>query len=158
KTARNDPGTIKKWLAQRSRRALAEQTAVLSFPVSVRLVSPAARSTQEFQFSIQWRRFMARPVEESNQSDLDRRSVLGLATGAAIGAVAPSVAEPAAASVSAAEIVMMDAVALRSAIHTRQVSCVEVMTAFLDHIERFNPKVNAIVALEDRSGLLKQAM
>jgi amidase len=60
--------------------------------------------------------------------------------------------------VSASEIVMMDAVALRSAIHTRRVSCVEVMTAFLDHIERLNPKVNAIVALEDRSGLLKQAI
>jgi amidase len=101
---------------------------------------------------------MTTPVEGSNQNDLDRRSVLGLATGAAIEAVAPSVAEPAAASVHASEIVMMDAVALRSAIQTRQVSCGEVMTAFLDHIERLNPKVNAIVALEDRSGLLTQAM
>ena len=52
---------------------------------------------------------------------------------------------------------MLDAVALSSAIHTRQVSCVEVMTAYLDHIERLNPKVNAIVALEDRGRLISQA-
>jgi Asp-tRNA(Asn)/Glu-tRNA(Gln) amidotransferase A subunit family amidase len=52
---------------------------------------------------------------------------------------------------------MLDAVALSSAIHTRQLSCVEVMTAYLDHIERLNPKVNAIVALEDRDRLISQA-
>ena len=51
----------------------------------------------------------------------------------------------------------MDAAALTAAIHARQVSCVEVMTAYLDHIERLNPKVNAIVALQDRAGLLAQA-
>ena len=39
----------------------------------------------------------------------------------------------------------------------RQLSCVEVMTAYLDHIERLNPKVNAIVALQDRANLLAQA-
>ena len=31
------------------------------------------------------------------------------------------------------------------------------MTNYLDHIERINPKVNAIVALQDRAGLLAQA-
>jgi amidase len=31
------------------------------------------------------------------------------------------------------------------------------MSAYLDHIDRFNPKVNAIVALQDRAGLLAQA-
>jgi amidase len=31
------------------------------------------------------------------------------------------------------------------------------MTAYLDHIERLNPKVNAIVALQDRGWLLAQA-
>ncbi len=55
------------------------------------------------------------------------------------------------------EIVMMDAGALAEAIRARRVSCVEVMTAFLDHIEMFNPKVNAIVALQDRASLLSQA-
>jgi amidase len=98
-----------------------------------------------------------KPCDESNKTDLNRRSVLGLATGAVIGAAASAGSEPAAASVRPSDIVMMDAVALGSAIHSRQVSSVEVMTAYLDHIERLNPKVNAIVALEDRAGLLAQA-
>jgi amidase len=63
--------------------------------------------------------------------------------------------KPVAAGVS--DIVMMDGVALADAIRSRRVSCVEVMTAYLDHIERFNPRVNAIVALQDRAGLLAQA-
>jgi len=52
---------------------------------------------------------------------------------------------------------MMDAVALSRAIQSRQVSCVEVMAAYLDHIERVNPLVNAIVSLQDRSDLVQQA-
>ena len=52
---------------------------------------------------------------------------------------------------------MMDAVALAGAIRSRQVSCVEVMTAYLDQIEKLNPTVNAIVALRDRSALLAEA-
>jgi amidase len=55
------------------------------------------------------------------------------------------------------DIVMMDAVALQSAIRRRQVSCVEVMTDYLDHIAQTNSKINAIVALQDRAGLLAQA-
>ncbi len=55
------------------------------------------------------------------------------------------------------DIVMMDAVALASAIRSRQVSCVEVMNSYLDHVERLNPHVNAIVALQDRATLLSQA-
>jgi amidase len=55
------------------------------------------------------------------------------------------------------DIVMMDAGDLAAAIHARKVSCAEVMTAFLDHIDGLNPKVNAIVALQDRAGLLAQA-
>jgi amidase len=94
---------------------------------------------------------------DSHQPELDRRSVLTLATGAVIGAAAPSVPQSAAAAVRPSDIVMMDAVALGSTIHSRQVSCVEVMTAYLDHIEKLNPKVNAIVALQDRAGLLAQA-
>src|ERR1700686_4551813 len=101
---------------------------------------------------------MATFDSEINKAELNRRSVLGLATGAAIGVATTSVPQPAAASVLRSDIVMMDAVALSSAIHTRQVSCVEVMTAYLDHIDRLNPKVNAIVGLQDRAGLLAQAM
>src|SRR6266849_5230720 len=65
--------------------------------------------------------------------------------------------KPASATTGASDIVMMDAVALASTIRSRQVSCAEVMTAYLDHIDRLNPEVNAIVALQDRAGLLAQA-
>lgn len=52
---------------------------------------------------------------------------------------------------------MLDAVALSAAIKARQVSCVEIMAAFLDHVERVNSRVNAIVSLQDRDDLLRQA-
>jgi amidase len=52
---------------------------------------------------------------------------------------------------------MLDAVTLATAIRDRQVSCVEVMTAYLDHIEKLNPRVNAIVAIQDRASLLNQS-
>lgn len=55
------------------------------------------------------------------------------------------------------EIVELDARALSSAIRARQVSCREVMTAYLDRIERVNPRYNAIVSLQDRAGLLREA-
>src|SRR5258705_4942879 len=61
------------------------------------------------------------------------------------GAVAPS------------PLVMMSARARAAAIRAREVSCVEVMSAYLDHIERINPLVNAIVALRDRDDLLAEA-
>ena len=93
---------------------------------------------------------------DSKEPTLDRRSVLSLA-GAAIGASAASIAGSASAQTQRSDVVMLDAVALSNAIHTRQLSCVEVMTAYLDHIERLNPKVNAIVALEDRGRLISQA-
>jgi amidase len=57
----------------------------------------------------------------------------------------------------APDIVAMDARRLSEAIHAREVSCVEVMTAYLDQIERVNPQVNAIVSLEPRESLLGQA-
>ena len=57
----------------------------------------------------------------------------------------------------APDIVFLEARQLSEAIHGRAVSCVEVMTAYLDHIERVNPLVNAIVSLEPREVLLRQA-
>jgi amidase len=57
----------------------------------------------------------------------------------------------------ASDIVMMDATALSDAIRARHVSCVEVMTAYLDHIDTINPMVNAIVSLRDRAALLDEA-
>jgi amidase len=55
------------------------------------------------------------------------------------------------------DIVMMDALALSRAIQSKQVSCVEVMNAYLDHIDALNPKVNAIISLQDRGGLIAEA-
>jgi amidase len=55
------------------------------------------------------------------------------------------------------EITALDAVALSHAIKTRRVSCVEVMNAYLDRIERLNPRVNAIVSMRDREPLVTEA-
>jgi amidase len=46
---------------------------------------------------------------------------------------------------------------LSAAIARREVSCVEVMTAYLDHIDRINPAVNAIVSRRPREDLLAEA-
>ena len=51
----------------------------------------------------------------------------------------------------------LGALALSESIRTRRVSCVEVMRAYLDRIDRLNPSVNAIVALRDREDLLRQS-
>ena len=51
----------------------------------------------------------------------------------------------------------MNAVDLSRAIREKRVSCREVMEAFLAQIDRYNERVNAIVALQDHELLLKQA-
>jgi amidase len=56
-----------------------------------------------------------------------------------------------------ADILNLDGCALSSLIAARRVSCVEVMTAYLDHIERTNPAYNAIVSLRDRDEVVAQA-
>jgi amidase len=93
----------------------------------------------------------------SGEPDLERRSVLALATGAVAAAAAPQFAQPALAAIRPSDLVMLDAVTLADSIRTRRVSCVEVMTSYLDHIEKLNPRVNAIVALQDRASLLVQS-
>jgi amidase len=91
---------------------------------------------------------------DTNQgSGLNRRAILEL--GAAAGLAAAT--QPVRAAAKPSDIVMMDARSLSAAIVSRKLSCVEVMTAFLDHIATLNPKVNAIVALQDRDGLIAQA-
>src|SRR5512146_2930375 len=72
--------------------------------------------------------------------------ILGGVSGTSKGQASPS-----------SDVVMMSAGDLSLAIRTRQVSCQEVMAAYLEHIERLNPKVNAIVSLQPRDGLMKQA-
>ena len=96
---------------------------------------------------------------EDRAGQVNRRTAVtlagGLAATAAVGGVVwmgSALSQP-----GPADIVMMSAVDLSNAIKTKQVSCVEVMTAYLDHIGRINPKVNAIVSLQDRGGLLAQA-
>lgn len=54
-------------------------------------------------------------------------------------------------------IVALDAEALSQAIHARELSCREVMRAYLGHIERFNPQVNALVSLREGELLLAEA-
>lgn len=58
---------------------------------------------------------------------------------------------------AATQIVELGAVELSRAIRGRSLSCVEAMMAFLDRIDALNPKVNAIVALQQRDGLIAQA-
>jgi amidase len=54
-------------------------------------------------------------------------------------------------------IVELDAIELSRAIHARQVSCHEVMQAYLAQVERFNPAVNALVSLRSREDVLAEA-
>jgi amidase len=54
-------------------------------------------------------------------------------------------------------IVELDAIELSQAIHARQVSCHEVMQAYLAQVERFNPAVNALVSLRSREDVLAEA-
>jgi amidase len=62
-----------------------------------------------------------------------------------------------AATASLNPIVAMPAHALSDAIRRRELSCVEVMRAYLAHIDRVNPKINAIVARRDSDALLRDA-
>ncbi|MBB1627908.1 amidase [Achromobacter sp. UMC71] len=55
------------------------------------------------------------------------------------------------------DIVAMPAHALSDAIRQRRVSCREVMTAYLQHIDEVNPRLNAIVARRDAQDLLREA-
>jgi len=59
---------------------------------------------------------------------------------------------------SSAGITELDAVALSQAIRSRQLSCVETLEAFLAQVDRLNPRVNALVALQERDALRRQAM
>jgi amidase len=98
-------------------------------------------------------------TDNANQADkpgMSRREILGLAAGATLGTAV--FAAPGQSSAKRPDdIVLMDASTLSRTLHARKVSCVEVMSAYLDHIERLNPQVNAIVALQERADLLIQA-
>jgi amidase len=88
-----------------------------------------------------------------------RRQFLATA-GAAAAGVALTANQASAAPASGLDICYMDAVELAAKLKKKELSAVEVMTAFYDRIEKVNPKVNAIVALskrEDAMALAKQA-
>src|SRR5271167_62539 len=100
-------------------------------------------------------------VQQHGQRDtsrLTRREFLAEAGGAAGAAMMvplmSSIARPANAL---PELVSLNALELSQKIKAKQVSCVEVMQTYLAHIERFNPKVNAIVSLQPAEALLRQA-
>jgi Asp-tRNA(Asn)/Glu-tRNA(Gln) amidotransferase A subunit family amidase len=61
------------------------------------------------------------------------------------------------AGLSASELLDLDAAALASALRSKTVSCVELMSATLDRIEALNPRFNAFVALRDREDLVAEA-
>jgi len=96
---------------------------------------------------------------KTNEREPNRTSLSsGLPTGAVLeSAEGYSIPQAGTTNSDPVDIVMMDAASLGNAICSRRVSCVEVMNAYLDHIENLNPKVNAIVALQERAGLLAQA-
>lgn len=54
-------------------------------------------------------------------------------------------------------VVNMQAWELSECIRTKKISCCEVMESYLDHIEKVNPQVNAIVALRERDALMQEA-
>ena len=56
-----------------------------------------------------------------------------------------------------ADITELSASKLSATIRNRQVSCIEVMQAYLQRIERYNPVYNAIVNLAEQDSLLGQA-
>ena len=101
--------------------------------------------------------------DAASSNDVDRRQFLGAASAGALAAtgVLPFVASDAlAATAVGADICYMNAVELTGRIQGKELSAVEVMTAFLDRIEAVNPKVNAIVSMVDREtalGMARQA-
>lgn len=58
---------------------------------------------------------------------------------------------------ASSEIVALGALALSEAIRTRQLSCREVMQAYLEQIHRLNPRVNALVGVRPDEHLLAEA-
>ncbi len=87
-----------------------------------------------------------------------RREFLGGA--ALVGAMAslPAMAQSSvAASALPADLTSLSASALSAAIRERQVSCREVMQAYLERIHRYNPVYNAIVSLRDDDELIAEA-
>jgi amidase len=89
---------------------------------------------------------------------VDRRKFLGSATGLGIALAFPGVRPSRLlGSQVPADLVDFSASQLSAAIMQKQVSCVEVMQAYLQHIHRYNPVYNAIVSMDDDDVLIGRA-
>jgi amidase len=89
---------------------------------------------------------------------MDRRQSLNAAAGVGAALTVPMVGERmSSANEVLADITELSASNLSVAIRQRQVSCVEVMQAYLARIERYNPIYNAIVSMVETDDLLGQA-
>ena len=96
----------------------------------------------------------------SDYGQLNRREFIGTASAAAAAAMPLASVSSATAKEGISEICYMKATDLAAKIRNKELSAVEVMTAFWDRIEKVNPKVNAIVAMvsrDDAMALAKQA-
>ena len=92
------------------------------------------------------------------QGGLNRRNFLQGAAGLGAVLAAPAVMAKAETGTGAANVITgLSASQLSAAIRQRELGCVEVMTAYLDRIDRLNPTYNAIVSLRDRGELLAEA-
>jgi amidase len=104
------------------------------------------------------------PNETRTTSGAQRRAFLKGISAAAGVAILPGAAASTASGSSQDparpagwEIVSLDARQLAAAIQGRSVSCVEVMQAYLEHIDRLNPRFNALVSRPDSEALLAEA-
>ncbi len=89
---------------------------------------------------------------------MKRRQFLKTSAGLGAIAVMPGVGHSAiSASTLPSEITSMSAVQLSDAIRSRQVSCAEVMSAYLGRIGRYNPVYNAVVSMADEDILMAEA-
>ena len=95
---------------------------------------------------------------KSFKQGLNRRKFLRYTTGLAALPLLP-VLQPSSVLAQAlpAEITDLSASRLSDAIRNRQLSCVEVMQAYLQRIHRYNPVYNCIVSMLDDDELLQQA-
>jgi amidase len=98
--------------------------------------------------------YMSKPGDLTRREFMKRTGVLAGAIEAGSMIAKSSAAE---AALPVPDLVMMNAIDLSRAIHFRKLSCIEVMSAYLDHIGQVNAKVNAIVSLQERDSLMRQA-
>jgi amidase len=89
---------------------------------------------------------------------MNRREFIGGATGLGVALAFPiGRSRRLVASQVPSNIVDFSASQLSASIRQRQVGCVEVMQAYLQHIHRYNPVYNAIVSMADDDVLVSQA-